>query len=355
VPTSSLLFLLYPLELVYKLAFAFVTWYRRKRVFTGQFSFKIISVGNLSVGGTGKSVVVPFLVRLLGMQQSAIVLRGYKGTLERRGQPTLVRDANTIFIDVEASGDEAMMYAQSLTVPIVVCKNRVRACSLLERIQPIPEFVLLDDAYQNYAVKKDFEILLVDARRPFENGHCLPIGLLREKDYRRADCIIATHADAVLPAQRDTIKYQLFKDTSPEHIFMGRHACGGVYQCNERMCTLESYRGSKAFVVASVGSFDGVIASVKQAGFVIGKTQQYRDHHAYSAKDITTLLDGMQQYSCNCIVTTAKDWVKLEPLLRQYEEWHLLPIFVIRVDFEFLSTHEYDNFVALLRHKLRTP
>jgi len=354
VPTSPLLFLLYPLEIIYRFGFALVTWYKRKRVYTRLFPFKIISVGNLSVGGTGKSVVVPFIARVLGVPHTAIVLRGYKGSLECRGLPTLVRDTKNIFIDVKASGDEAMMYAHVLPVPIVVCKNRARACRLLEHVSPVPDFVLLDDAYQNYGVKKDFEIVLVDARRPFENGHCLPAGRLREKDYRRADCIIATHADAVSQMQRDAIKYELFSDIAPNRIFMGRHAFGGVYQGNQMFLQPDSYIGSRALVCASVGAFDGVLASIARAGFIIGGTQQYRDHHAYTAADVASLMALMHKHTCSCVVTTAKDWVKLEPLVQQYEEWQSLPIFVIRVDFEFLSTQEYDCFVALLRHKLRT-
>jgi tetraacyldisaccharide 4'-kinase len=182
---SSLFFL----ELFYQAGFFLVTRFKRYRG-NKSVPFKVISVGNLSVGGTGKSVFVQFLSKKLD-RPSAILLRGYKR-----------KNKKNILIDIDNKnkyrpsdvGDEALMFSQKLDSPIVVGKSRIKSVELLKKYcenkNKKIKFLLLDDGYQNFQLKKDCEILLLDARAPFDNNHCLPAGRLREKDFSRADIII---------------------------------------------------------------------------------------------------------------------------------------------------------------------
>jgi tetraacyldisaccharide 4'-kinase len=334
-----LLLFFYPLELLYRLGFWLVVAYKKQKTTKDRFPFKIISVGNLTVGGTGKSVVVPFLVDLLGRNRCAIVLRGYKGSGERSGYATLVHNGHAILATREQSGDEAMMYAHQLAIPVAVGADRAQACRLLAQLKAPIDYVILDDAYQNFSVPKDCEILLLDARLPFDNGHCLPLGRLREKDYTRADHIILTHADQVDSDTLEYVKRNQLKKFQYENITTGRHAVAGIYYENRERVMPEALHGKKFLVAAGVGSFKGVLASVNQAGCLIGATKQYRDHHNYTVRDIDELGALIRQTRCDGVITTAKDWVKLAPLLAQ-ENCKKIPVFIIWVKFEFLTSDQ---------------
>jgi len=343
--------LLYPFELLYRLGFHIVIAYKRRHGNKDPLPFKIIAVGNLTVGGTGKSVVVPFLVDLLGHDKSAVVLRGYKGSFEREQRAALVSDGTRILVTREQSGDEAMMYAQQLGVPIAVGADRAQACNVLTSMPSI-SYVILDDAYQNYRVKKDIEILLLDARAPFDNGHCLPLGRLREKDYTRATFIILTHADKVDRTTLEYIKRVRLRKFAYEKIYEGKHASAGIYRDNKDRVEAAAVKSNNFVVVAGVGSFNGVVASVQQSGCNVRATQQYRDHHNYTLQDIHDIHALMHKTSCDSVITTAKDWVKLAPLLDQDKEMGRLPVFVIRVAFEFLSPSEQSRLGDALHAQL---
>lgn len=316
------------------------------------FPFKIISVGNLSVGGTGKSVVVAFLVKQLADKHCAIVLRGYKGSVQRQKKSILVSDGQQVFADRFVCGDEAVMHAQTLRVPVVVGRNRALSCDLLKELSlqgsPI-KYVILDDAYQNSDVVKDVEIVLLDARAPLENGHCLPAGRLREKDLSRAHILILTHADLVSYCQLSLAVQQITSAGFPgDAIFCGKHRADGVYHLNLDCCSCCDIEHKKFLIAAGIGSFDGFVATVREQGICVCASYQFADHHPYTSNDVHALFDDMNQQLCDGIVVTTKDWVKLQPLLIHRADFLSLPIYVLRVVFEFLSAEEYSNFQKAL-------
>ena len=163
----------------------------------------VISVGNITVGGTGKTPAVQYIARLL--QKSgvhvAVVARGYGGTLAKRG--AIVSDGKRILHAAREVGDEPLLHARALPgVPVVVGIDRVRAAQLaLEKFAP--EVIVLDDAFQFYSLHRDLDIVLLDARRPLGNGHLLPRGTLREEAaaLHRADILLLTRADRATPQQ----------------------------------------------------------------------------------------------------------------------------------------------------------
>lgn len=319
-------------------------------------NLKVISVGNLSVGGTGKSVFVGFLVQILGHKHCAIISRGYGGSLSS-DKSLLVGDGQNYFCAPDICGDEPYMLAQSLHVPVIVGKNRYKSCLLLRETFGLSKsFIILDDGYQNHQLKKDFEIILVDARSPLGNGHCLPAGNLREKDYSRADVIILTHADEVSTSELNSdvdldlvsseqlskIKTKIFPKFEQSKILCGRHKPVGIFLFDEQQIEMHYYKDKNFLVLAAIGSFSGFTESLKKFGVQIGQILQFPDHHNYSDEDVALIFDTVKKYGLSGVVTTQKDWTKLSFLMEK--DKNKLEIFIFRITFEFLTRDEENLF-----------
>jgi tetraacyldisaccharide 4'-kinase len=314
---------------------------------------KVISVGNLSVGGTGKSVITAFLVKYFGADACAIVLRGY-GRPDTRSKNLIVSDGVSIFCDVTEAGDESIMLAHSCKCPVAIGSNRKISCELLIRfLVKTPRYLILDDAYQNHQVKKDCEILLLDARMPFGNGHCLPAGLLREKDYSRADIIMLTHADCVSSCALQDIKKQLSCNFLPSNIISTRHVISNFLCGNNRTIEKELLFGKQFLVFAGIGSFDNFTKSILGCGMVICKTVEFADHHIYEIDDLVLIASLCKKYNCYGAVTTTKDWTKIEHIFKKKYAHLMQFFFVASVAIEFLSEQEYSQWSLLLEEKIR--
>lgn len=351
-PRTWALIFLGPLSRLYMLGFALVRRWRQLRGGATGYPFKIISVGNLTVGGTGKSVVVRFLAELLGPKRCAIVLRGYRGSNERTGQSLLVSDGEHLFAGPDVAGDEAIMHAAALPARVVVGADRKKSCDLLA--VPI-KFAILDDAYQNFAVKKDLEILLLDARAPLDNGWCLPAGRLRERDTSRADLIILTHANEVAPDRLQEL-VATYLDHKKEHVIMGKHEPAGVFLYNDQFLLLPSdLANTPLLLCAGVGSFAGVRATARASGLMIAGEHAFNNHHNYTSTDLDYLRQQLKVTGCQAVLTTEKDWVKFAPLvleknarifrdaLRVPQGERALKIYVLRVAFACMMPEDHER------------
>jgi len=354
----------YCAELIYRSLFFLVNGYKCRHG-GRQTPFTVIAVGNIGVGGSGKSVVVPFLVSFLGPESCAVMLRGYRGSVEKESKSYLLTQDGVFSLDKKILlekkvtdfpsffGDEATMFFDTLSCPIVVGKNRVRSVDLVEvyasQKSPI-KYLILDDAYQNHHVAKSFEILLLDAHLPFGNGHCLPLGPLREKDISRADCIILTHADHISHEELHKTKNMLGGLFAYNRIFSGKHVPAGIFENNAVLISPDALEAKKMLLVSGVGSFDGVVATAQEAGIVVTLKHQLDDHHMYTVEDIDYVYSLVLKHGLDGIVTTAKDWVKLAPLLKAYNKGFFVKWFVLRVSFSFLTSQDHESFVRLLRY-----
>jgi len=317
-------------EPAYRAGFFLVLFFKKLTGGARGFPFKIISVGNLSVGGTGKTPLGLFLLKKLTPLSGAVVMRGYK------------RKGNSL-------GDEGELY-QEQGAFVKVGANRAQSCrelaAMVDRGEKKIDYVLLDDAYQNFQVKKDFEILLLDARRPFENGHCLPAGRLREKDFTRADVIIFTHADEVAPEVLEPVLKKLGKKFSRDKIFLGKHAVTGVFSCGqEQYLSPEEIRAKKFIALAGIGSPDGFQGSLEKAGVSILDLLSYPDHHPYTQKDIAIIRARAQAFPATGTITTRKDWMRLRGLVG--ENAH--DFYILDVGFQFLTQSDEDRFLGGLK------
>lgn len=331
------------IEKVYILIFKVISFFKRIISPAKSFPFIVISVGNLSVGGTGKSVFVQYLINRLKPKKSAVILRGYKSESEKRGDSFLVSDGSHLFYDTTFVGDEAIMMSLNLGVPVVVGSSRVKSCRILDSTI---DFVVLDDSYQNNSVQKDFEILLLDARRPFENGHCLPAGRLRENDYSRADIVILTHANYVKNYDILKIKEKLSDKIDKKDIFIAEHSFQGIYLEDRLQITLNDIKGKTVLAFAGIGAFDSFQSSIKSLNFKKVLFKEFGDHHKYMRNDIEILLSYIYLYNIDIIVTTQKDWVKMKIFLNLLQDADI-QIYVLRVEFSFLGDDE-NNFLKRL-------
>ncbi|MFH0898254.1 MAG: tetraacyldisaccharide 4'-kinase [bacterium] len=345
-------FFLCCLEPMYKMGFFVVCFFKKKHGDKSTYPFKIISVGNLSIGGTGKSVVTQFLVRRLGSQKIAIAMRGYKSK-HNSEKNFLVHDEKHFLCNVVQSGDEAYMAAAMVHIPVVVGSDRYKSCKLLEQKIPDIDIILFDDAYQNFSVKKDFQILLLDARAPFENHHWLPAGRLREKDISRADVIILTHANKVSEKQLDVIRRKDLYSFNQKRIFAGKHALVGVIQGVTGKNWRQDVQGKKFLITAGVGSWDGFLDTISDTKIIVVAEKRLENHHTYSKNDIRELLDSAQKNNADGIMTTYKDWYKIEPYVALLGDKEKKYFYVLQIEFEFLLEHDYASFEKVLKDSLK--
>lgn len=309
---------------------------------------KVIAVGNLSVGGTGKTVFVHFLSTLLNDRSRAIIMRGYGGQISSSGKHCVINIPGSSFSVVE-TGDEAFMLSKKINVPIAIGKDRMASYELLRKQGLTPAVVILDDAYQNRRIHKDYVVLLIDARKPFENGHCLPAGPLREKDYTRANCIILTHADHIPPSRLETLKEHLFPQFDHQLIFAGKHTTAHITDLQGNFIDKNSIKYHTFCCFAGIGSFSGFVQTVRENGLCVVATKEFADHHVYTNRDIENIIQHAQNQGCSALITTEKDWVKIAPLIS-----NSYPIYILAVTFEFLSSHEYSFFIADLHCHIAT-
>ncbi len=338
-------------EFFYMVVFRLNQAWRKKRSVKTVKNCFVISVGNIAVGGTGKTLFCQFLAHDL-VSPLAFICRGYGGSAIRRGNSLLVSDGLGPLVPASVCGDEAHMLARLTKNTVVVGSSRRKALLLLTKVSNLSmgSFVVLDDAYQNHELKKDCEILLLDARHPFENGHCFPAGKLREKDISRAHIIVLTHADKACSKGIQQLKDTIF--SSKQVVVRGRHKVKKIVSGAGNPVDINALK-IPLFAVAGIGSFGQFIQTVKEVSGSLAGYTQYSDHYNYTRDDYHNIINNAKTARSCGIVTTEKDWSKLKPFFEQLElqpagiEWY-----IVQIEFEFLSLEEYSTFKEALRSRV---
>lgn len=297
-----------------------------------RFSKPVIVVGNISSGGTGKSVFVSYLVKIVGEHRCGIVTRGYGGVG--------CKHAGIVTVDmVEEYGDEACMLAMHHPSSVVVAARRKRdGLKFLETTNI--DYAIIDDGYQTLGIDKDLTFVLLDGRRPFENGHCLPAGPLREKDVSRAQVVVVTHAAAMTDVERERLRARLKHPC----VLWGKHTFMGLFCPKTGKTEMSAPKGERFCVVAAIGSITGFLDMLAENNVICVQIHEFADHHTYSVADVAHI---SAQAGDHPFVTTFKDWVKLAKLVPK-NEWHRWR--VVYVEFSFLSATDE----ALVCEKLST-
>lgn len=266
----------------------------------------VISVGNLAVGGTGKTPVTAWIARQLLEQglQVAVLSRGYGGSLE--GQVAVVADGQNLLLTPDQCGDEPYLLASTIPgLMVVIGSDRYRAGQLaMERLRP--DVFLLDDGFQHQRLQRDLNILLMDCRRPVGNGHVLPAGPLREtaSARQRANVVVYTRCAATdAPAIIDQRVPQC----------LARHQIASFRRLSDDTeLPLEQLQGGKVAAFAGIADPQAFFDGLQQKGLELSATLALADHTVYAGGQLRAVQQLLDEHAVDWLVTTAKDAVKLE-------------------------------------------
>lgn len=277
----------------------------------------VISVGNLVLGGTGKTPLVLYIAKFLlsRSKKPAILSRGYKGTASEA--VNVVSDGKTILMDVESAGDEPRLLAEKLPgTPVITGRKRWASGRFaLENFDV--DHIILDDGFQHLAVKRDLDLVLFSTRKLLGNGRVLPGGELREplSALKRADAFIVTGGNS--PENEDTAAFfELLKHRFPEKpVFTGTYVAGAIMtggmEEKNNSYSLPEVRKISVYGFCGIAQPESFHNTLQQAGLKLAGFQAFADHHAYSSYDIDELCRRGKSTGAQALVTTEKDLVKL--------------------------------------------
>lgn len=299
----------------------------------------VISVGNLTLGGTGKTPMVIHLaerIQRLGYRP-VILSRGYKGIAEKGG--AVVSDGGNLLCDARQAGDEPYLMAALLpTVPVVVGRNRYRVgMDAVRRFHP--DMIILDDGYQHLRLKRDVNLLLMDAQRPFGNGHILPRGTLREPAVSMldADAVVLTRSGQARGAahggliRRVQPRPVFFSDHQPViRLVLGAGQAVGALPDEGRPDIDVDFKQKRSLAFAGLGRNQTFFRAVELLGAGLQGTLSFDDHHAFTDGDLRRVVMAAERSGATCLMTTDKDYVRIPPGIRLPLE---LIVMGVRMDF----------------------
>ena len=311
---------LYPFTLIY----GALVWLRNRlydvKFFNSVgFSLPVISVGNLSTGGTGKTPHIEYLIMLLQYQyRVATMSRGYK----RYSKGFLVAEHDTNALRI---GDEPMQYFMKFPEVVVsVAEERLTGIPSLLQRRPGVEVVLLDDAYQHRSVKPGLNILITDYSKPFYKDHILPFGNLRESRSaaKRADIIIVSKCPAGLTMQQALDMRQRIAPLPHQQVFFTTIQYGEPYNFLTR--ELVNVRGTHAVLVCGIARPEPMIAYMETLATKV-HVLTYADHHYFVTTDLEEIKTAYNNWDVpnKIIVTTEKDAARLHLHMEALQSWDI--------------------------------
>ena len=312
---------------------------------------QVISIGNVTAGGTGKTPVTEIFARTLAAEgrKVAILSRGYRRKEAPLWQrlftqvvepPLVVSDGKHVLLDSEKGGDEPYMLASNLPgVAVVVDRNRVKAGRYaIKRLGC--DTIILDDGFQYQKLKPSIEVVLVDSTNPFGNGHMLPRGILREpaRHLKRADIIFLTKCRGDVTAVREEIRKY---NTTAEIV-----ECNHTPKVLKDVWSREEYplswlNGKTTCTLSGIASPKGFENSLRHLGAKVVWCERYADHHRYDSSEILYALNRTADMGADALVTTEKDAVR-------FPRFETTPVrcLYLRIAIEILSGAE--NFASII-------
>jgi tetraacyldisaccharide 4'-kinase len=293
----------------------------------------VISIGNITVGGTGKTPLVMALAK--GLMEKGISVgilsRGYKG---KRISKPVVSDGKAIFLSPEESGDEAFLMASACQgIPVLVGKDRfTNGRVALQRFGV--RGLLLDDGYQHLALYRNINILLIDSHIGFGDHTLLPRGILREplSHLRRADLFLLTKVEN--PQTVQALERKIHKIHPSSQVFHSHYEPVSLVSPNGDEEDLNSLKESKILALSGIANPVYFFSMLRRCGAEIVGEAVFPDHHSYTREDLSSVEQKSKR--ADCIVTTEKDMVKLKEL-----DIHQLPIRALRVKVKIWEEEEF--------------
>ncbi|MDD5561071.1 MAG: tetraacyldisaccharide 4'-kinase [Candidatus Omnitrophica bacterium] len=294
--------LLFLFSLLYGLAVVILAGFYKLR--PAHVSCKVISVGNITLGGTGKTALVEYLAAKLSRKgiKVAVLTRGYKRNVKLPG--------------MQGMGDEPQMLQKKLPqVPVVVDKDRLRAAG-----QAIKDYaadaLILDDGMQQWRIFKDLEFITIDAGNPFGNYRLLPAGFLRQPlgALRHSEIFVLTQVN---PGQDTTALTERLKQINPRALIAeSRHKPEGFSKLGSpgEILSVDSFKGVSAVVFSGIGSPQAFEDTVRWLGIGVARALRFADHHDYTETDLEGIIGCAKKMCLDTIITTEKDAVKIARL-----------------------------------------
>ncbi len=325
-PMISAASLLYLMSLIFGgLQKIRATCYRHQIIKSKRLPCKVISVGNITVGGTGKTPMTIYLAQRVQHfgYTVAVISRGYKGRLEKTGG--IVSDGKQTILGPEQSGDEPYMLAAQLQdIPVIVGQNRFKA-GMLAADRYRPDVVILDDAFQHMRLARDLNLVLLDSDQPFGNFHLLPRGILREpiSALGRADALILTRSQKTPAAMKSAVADRLKPFLSIRPLFTSQHipyccriirgqrqrrpALGNLSGAND----LSLLKGRRAFAFSGIARNDDFRSTIEKLECEVSGFFQFADHYTYSEIDRSSIINAAQNSRAELLITTDKDYARI--------------------------------------------
>ena len=360
IPASPLVSLLSAASALYGTAQTIrANCYRQNLLQSRKLPCDVISVGNITVGGTGKTPMTIYVARKL--QQAgvrvAVISRGYKGSAERNGG--VVSDGSNLLMNSEQAGDEPFLIASRLkNIPVIVGKNRFAAGMLaISKFQS--EVIVLDDAFQHLKLRRDIDIILLDYTRPFGNTHLLPRGILREPvtALRRATACILTRSptgpDEAASTTLAGIKAHMpdipiFTSSHDPYMYTVKSGVSTPFKAISHFIAApdaDKIKYKKVYGFSGIARNDDFQRTLATLGFNPVGFFEFSDHHKYSWDDLEKMVSIAQAAGAECLITTEKDHARIA-----HQKPLSMDLVVVGVRIEFSGDDQ--DFISFIQSRL---
>jgi tetraacyldisaccharide 4'-kinase len=314
-----------------------------------QFNFPVISVGNLKVGGVGKTPHIEYLIRLLQNDfKIATLSRGYK----RKTKGFILATKKS---DIDSIGDEPLQYSTKFDkITVAVDEKRVKGIQKLKELQPNINVVLLDDAFQHRWVKPSLNILITDVTNLYINDFVLPSGRLREmaSGSKRADIIIVSKTDKNLTLEKQNKIHQLLKPKKYQKLYFSYVDYGVTTPFTTISKSIINTITANSSVLLLTGIANPIpLFEHLKASYQSVKQLNFKDHHNFNISDIETIKNALNNIDGNnkIIITTEKDIMRLSlpKILNIIQD---IPIFYIPIEIKFHGDNKQDFDNQIIEH-----
>ncbi len=337
-------FILLPFVPVYAGIIRIRNWFFDKKIFKSQkVNASVIAVGNITVGGSGKTPLVIFLSNLLKNEgkKVGVLSRGYgrksKGYI-------LVSNAEQILTSVDLCGDEIYQTALECGIPAAVCENRVAGAERLIKETAV-DTIVLDDAFQHRWIERDVNLLICEQRFLLNgsllNQKMLPSGIMREPfdSIKRADAVIINRKFS----EMKEIPFSLKKNFEGKEIFTAYYASAGFVDVKKKInYGIHEFEGQKSLVVSGVANPVSFINALKQTNVDTANQIIFRDHKNYTLKEVQRIRKEFYSTNSHSVVTTEKDAVKLTKYSKELDD---IDIYYLKIDIKMDEPDKFRKFI----------
>jgi tetraacyldisaccharide 4'-kinase len=309
----------------------------------------VISVGNITAGGTGKTPLVEWIARVVAAdgKKVCILTRGYRR--ENPNQRVLVSDGKSVFSTPAEAGDEAFLLATKLqgTAAVICDANRIAAGEGAIKHLGTDCFVL-DDGFQHLRLARDLNVVTIDATDPWGGGSLLPYGRLREplRGLNRADCFVLTRTDQ--SDKSESIRAELFRLSGDRPVFLSHGKTIRVAALEKEMRVDNSAKSKRVGAFCAIGNPQSFFRHLRHEGYELVMEKAFRDHHLFRQGDIDAVAAAAKKAAAEFLITTEKDAVKLESL--SFE----IPCYVLEVEMCIENGQELKQLILSAANKRRS-